>query len=757
MSRQLIDESQGGFYAAIATQFHVDYYLYGEVGPWVDGTMDYARSQQVPMWPSEDYLAFVERRRDTAIGNVAWSVNDRTLTFSATLPPQGGSPSSSFTMLVPAAFNGDAVTGVAVDGQSVSAPQVVVNSRSFRAITLTRPSSGAARSVAVLYSVPTPGVAIGDLTVTEGHSGTKVVNVPLTLSTPSTNAVTVNYATANGTATQPADYLQGAGTVTFAPFQTSQGVPVSIVGDLTVEGDQTFSVTLSNPGNATLDDAVGIVTIADDDAAPAISVSDPSVTEGNSGTTAATFTVSLSYASGSSVSVQDATANGTATAGTDYVAASGTLTFAPGQTALPVPVQVIGETAAEPNETLALNLSAPVNGVFGDNQGTATIVNDDSGTVTNTVTFAIQAGGDDVNEEGTGFTADAATVWLGSGAVASTSYTGLRFTGVTIPPGAIVSSARLELRSPSAQWLTIGFQYGVEASANSAAFSAASRPSQRPLLAATLVHTSNEQWLANTSYQLDQIAPLVQAVINQPGWTSGNALTVVMRGSGDAWARKYAAAFEGGAALAPRLVVTYSAAQGDPAPSLSIGDVTVTEGQSGTTNATFSVGLSAASPQVITAIWATANGTATAGSDYTAASGTVTFPANSTAAQTVTVQVTGDSVVEPSRDLRRQPHVADQRSHCRRPGHRHDHQRRRRLDPVDRQRGARRGNRRHDRVQFHRDPVAGQHCAGDGGLRHGQWHGDGGQRLRRRQRHADLQPRSDDPDGDGQRDGRRHR
>ena len=232
--------------------------------------------------------------------------------------------------------------------------------------------------------------------------------------------------------------------------------------------------------------------------------------------------------------------------------------------------------------------------------------------------------------------------------MASTSYTGLRFTGVTIPPGAIVSSARLELRSPSAQWLTIGFQYRRRGVGQQRGVSAASRPSQRPLLAATLVHTSNEQWLANTSYQLDQIAPLVQAVINQPGWTSGNALTVVMRGSGDAWARKYAAAFEGGAALAPRLVVTYSAAQGDPAPSLSIGDVTVTEGQSGSTNATFSVGLSAASPQVITAIWATANGTATAGSDYTAGSGTVTFPANSTAAQTVTVQVTGDSVVEPS-------------------------------------------------------------------------------------------------------------
>ena len=97
--------------------------------------------------------------------------------------------------------------------------------------------------------------------------------------------------------------------------------------------------------------------------------------------------------------MQYATANGTATAGADYTGGSGTLTFNPGVTSLPITVPVTGETAAEPNETFAVNLTSPVNGVFGDNQGAGTIINDDSGTIVTTATFQVQAGGDDVNEE----------------------------------------------------------------------------------------------------------------------------------------------------------------------------------------------------------------------------------------------------------------------------------------------------------------------------------------------------------------------
>ena len=421
-------------------------------------------------------------------------------------------------MLVPGVFGGQAVTAVVVDGQAASAPSLVVNGRTMRAFTLTRPASGAPRSVSVHYELGTPAITVGNLTVTEGHTGTTIAQLPVSLSPPSSNTVTVQFQTANGTATQPADYQASSGTLTFSPFQTSQTVPLTIVGDTIVEGPHSFSVTLSNPNNATIEDGVGIVTIVDDDAVvPTITISDASVTEGHSGTTPATLTVSLSQASSGSVSVQYATAGDTATTGVDFSAAAGTLTFAPGVTSLPLAVQVLGDTSIEPNETFLVNLSSPINATVGDGQGVGTIVNDDAGGATTTATFQVQTGGDDATEEGGGFTADAATVWAGSGPTAASSFTGLRFGGVTIPAGATISSAYLELHAASAQWLTVGWQYGVEASANSAPFSAGSRPSRRPMLPPTVTHASDEQWLADTWYPLDEIAPLVQAAVNQPG------------------------------------------------------------------------------------------------------------------------------------------------------------------------------------------------------------------------------------------------
>lgn len=643
VSRQLIDESQAGSYAAIMTQFHVDYYLYGEVGPWADQTMAYAAGLQIPMWTSQRWLQFVEARAATAVSHVQWSAASGSLTFTATLPA-GAEP---LTMLVPATFNGNTVTALAVDGQSVSAPQLVVNGRTMRALTLSRPSSGAARSVAVLYAVSTPALTIGDITVTEGQAGTTVAGLPVTLSSPSSNTVTVQFQTSNGTATQPGDYQSASGMLTFNPFQTSHVAPVTIVGDQALEANETFSVTLSSPSNATIQDGVGIVTISDDDALPTLTITDVSIAEGHSGTSSATFTVSLSHAVGSSVSVQYATANGTATAGSDFVSGNGTLTFNPGVTSLPLAVAVAGDTAVEPNETFVMNLAAASGAAIGDAQGQGTIVNDDTasgGTIT--TTFQVQAGGDDVNEEGAAFMPDAATVWVGSGASAATSYAGLRFANVTIPPGAAIAAARLELRSASSQWLTTSFEFAVEASADSAGFSAASRPSQRTLLAPRVQHSSNVQWLAGTWYQLDDVTPLLQAAVNQPGWAPGNAMALIVRGAGANWARKFATAYEGGAAFAPRLVVTYT--QGPaPLPTLSVNDVSVTEGHTGATPATFTVSLSASSSLAVTAAYATTGGSATSGTDFTAASGTVTVPAGSTTA-TFVVNVTGDTMPEPN-------------------------------------------------------------------------------------------------------------
>jgi len=110
---------------------------------------------------------------------------------------------------------------------------------------------------------------------------------------------------------------------------------------------------------------------------PAVSVADASQAEGASGSSSLTFTVGLSKASPLRVTVAYATTNGTATAGTDYTATSGTLSFAPGQTSMTVAVPIVGDTAYEPDETLTLTLSNPVNGTLGTATATGTIRNDD--------------------------------------------------------------------------------------------------------------------------------------------------------------------------------------------------------------------------------------------------------------------------------------------------------------------------------------------------------------------------------------------
>ncbi len=123
--------------------------------------------------------------------------------------------------------------------------------------------------------------------------------------------------------------------------------------------------------------SVSIVNAGGQAPLPAISINNVSVTEGTAGTVDMTFTVSLSTAATGALSVDWTTANGTATAGEDYVAASGTVNFTTGQTSQPLTVQVNGDTAIEPNETFTVNLANPVGATLADSEGVGTIVNDD--------------------------------------------------------------------------------------------------------------------------------------------------------------------------------------------------------------------------------------------------------------------------------------------------------------------------------------------------------------------------------------------
>ncbi|MEG3437100.1 Calx-beta domain-containing protein [Pannus brasiliensis CCIBt3594] len=142
-----------------------------------------------------------------------------------------------------------------------------------------------------------PTISINDISLAEGNSGIQNAVFTLNLDKAFAQAVTVNYATANGTATAGSDYNATSGTVTFNAGETSKTVSVGVLGDTIVEGNETFTLALSNATNATIARAIGTATVQNDDVAPpAISINDISLNEGNSGIQNAVFTLNLDKA-----------------------------------------------------------------------------------------------------------------------------------------------------------------------------------------------------------------------------------------------------------------------------------------------------------------------------------------------------------------------------------------------------------------------------------------------------------------------------
>lgn len=188
---------------------------------------------------------------------------------------------------------------------------------------------------------------------------------------------TVQYSTSPGTASPSSDYVPAVGTLGFPAGVTSQTFSVPITNDVIDEPNETLTLTLSNPGSATLGLSSATLTINDDDPPPSIAINNVHQAEGNSGTSNMTFTVSLSNPSASTITIDFATANGIAIAGSDYVTTGGTLTFNPGVMTQQVNVPIIGDPAMEPDETFFVNLSNPANATIANAQGIGTITNDD--------------------------------------------------------------------------------------------------------------------------------------------------------------------------------------------------------------------------------------------------------------------------------------------------------------------------------------------------------------------------------------------
>jgi Ca2+-binding RTX toxin-like protein len=249
-----------------------------------------------------------------------------------------------------------------------------------------------------------PALSINDVSVTEGNAGTITAAFIVSLSAAASSPVTVNYGTTDGTAAAGSDYTTANGALAFAAGETTKAINVAVNGDATVESNEIFAVTLSGATGATIADASGQGTIVNDDLAlppppppPTLTIDDVSANEGNAGTSTVTLTVTLSAAAASAVTVNFTTANGTAMAGSDYIAGNGTLTFAAGQTTRMVNVIVNGDTVVEPNETFMVNLASPVGATILDGQGRGTIVDDDTILITcagRTVTLLGTAGSD---------------------------------------------------------------------------------------------------------------------------------------------------------------------------------------------------------------------------------------------------------------------------------------------------------------------------------------------------------------------------
>lgn len=235
-------------------------------------------------------------------------------------------------------------------------------------------------------TVPPPNLTINDVSVTEGATGNTVLaSFTVSLSAPApAGGVTFDIATADGTATTAdADYVARSLTgQTIAAGNTSYTFDVTVNGDSAIEANETFLVNVTGITGATGTDTQGQGTITNDDAVlPQLSINDVSVTEGNSGTVPAQFTITSSVAApAGGYVVSYSTADDTATtADSDYVGASGTVTILQGQTTATVDITVNGDTTVEPNEQFFVNLTlSPIGTQIADGQGVGTITNDDA-------------------------------------------------------------------------------------------------------------------------------------------------------------------------------------------------------------------------------------------------------------------------------------------------------------------------------------------------------------------------------------------
>jgi len=230
-----------------------------------------------------------------------------------------------------------------------------------------------------LLAPVTPVLLINSVAVTEGNSGATNAQFTVTLSGFSSQTITVDYVTADGSATAPSDYDSQSGTLSFPPGTSTRTIDVAVKGDAIAEANETFFVNLLNPINANISVAQGTGTINDDDEIGFVQFSAPTASVAENGG-AASLTVTRTGDTSGVTTVNFETADGTAVQKSDYTFNSGVVQFNPGENSKTIKVPIVDDAFVEGAETFKVALSN-VSGNFAignPNQITVTINDNDS-------------------------------------------------------------------------------------------------------------------------------------------------------------------------------------------------------------------------------------------------------------------------------------------------------------------------------------------------------------------------------------------
>ncbi|HBB89084.1 MAG TPA: hypothetical protein DC047_15875 [Blastocatellia bacterium] len=506
-----------------------------------------------------------------------------------------------------------------------------------------------------------PALSINDVSLNEGNSGTTTFTFTVSLSAPApTGGVTFDIATQDNTATVAnSDYVARSLTgQTIAAGSSTYSFDVTINGDVNIEANETFFVNVTNVSGATLTDGQGLGTIQNDDS-PSLTINDVALNEGNSGATTFTFTVTSSLpAPTGGITFDIATQDGTATATSgDYVTRALTSqTITAGNTTYTFDVTVNGDTVVEPNETFFVNLSNVSNATIADGQGQGTIQNDDAAVV---VISQVYGGG---GNSGALYTNDFIELF-------NRGNTTVDLAGWSVQENAVSDTDAWTVTPICATGpclLAPGKYFLVQEGAGASGTQSLPTPDATGTI--NLSATTAKVAVVSSTTPLAGACPAGIGILDLVGYGSTSATAnFCFEGTGPAPApsnttadlRKAGGCTDTNNNAADFFVAgpfprnssspTNNCTAGTP-PNLTIDDVSVAEGNSGTTTATFTVSLSVPAPSTdITFDIGTQDNTATvANSDYVAKSLTgQVIPAGQTT-YSFSVTVNGDANIEPN-------------------------------------------------------------------------------------------------------------